>query len=168
MYDWGNCTHLAVELSIVLSSEHHAQGSIDESLRRSQHHIPLVPSLPLDPLPQLPSKAKTFAIYINGLPPPFTPPQIALLAMKQEDIATTAAETFWKIAELRCELFKWQDSSERIGIAQLAKMMLLEKKSLPDVAEALYREATTVDLVRYLEERGCASVSTDVVFRGNG
>lgn len=65
-----------------------------------------------------------------------------------------AAEKFWQVRELRQELFQWNFIR-----AQLAEMMVLEKRSLPEVAKALYRKIDDVNMRGYLKTLGCAEVS---------
>lgn len=67
----------------------------------------------------------------------------------------SAAGTVWNIPELRREFFL----HGLIPKPKLLDMMMLEKRSLADVAAGLYLEGHTVDLHRYLRERGCDAVS---------
>lgn len=69
-------------------------------------------------------------------------------------VKATAAETFWGIEELRYELFQWDFPK-----TQLAGMMVLEKKSLPEVVKALYREVGDVEILQRSRREGCSEVS---------
>lgn len=73
-------------------------------------------------------------------------------------IPPTVAETFWQMEELRYELFQWE-----LPRAQLAEMMVLEKRSLLEVVKGLYKHICIGDMAMHLRERECPEVSPTAV-----
>lgn len=55
---------------------------------------------------------------------------------------------------MRAGLLEWEH--ER---TDLAKWMILEKRSLPDVSVALYKVIQKLDMDHWLQDKGCSEVS---------
>lgn len=92
------------------------------------------------------------------------PTLISARTTMSEGERVSAAETVWGIPGLRQELFKWEVHSRM----ELSQMMVIEKRSLPTIAAVLYKKVKTVDLVKYLRQRGCAEVSRELPLPVNG
>lgn len=83
------------------------------------------------------------------------PPHQPQLPSDDSSLAS-AAERVWDIKELRYAIFQQHDVIPR---GQLFEMMVLEKRSLPEVASALYRQMSDLGWVAKVRDRGCTEVS---------
>lgn len=56
-----------------------------------------------------------------------------------------------------------QELCSYIHSSALVKWMVLEKRSLPDVAVWLYKEVDRIDMKEWLEDVGCSPVSSQSI-----